>query len=267
MSKTTDTNATAERYDWPALVDELNSLLRLKTTPIGMKLFERVEDMQAVPKIRRPTAIHTADQIVAQSARLGFTIGATYDDLVGAQCGTVLGLHPRDDEWLAGKRITGVWYATPADATAHQRAMHTVPHGRYQAMAVAPLASGRLDPPDICMIYGTPGQMIIFINGLQWKEYERFDWSVVGESSCADSWGRALATGKPSLSLPCFAERRYGGVLDEEMLMALGPRDLAKAIEGMKALARNGLRYPIAQYGIQSDVRAGMGVSYPQGNK
>jgi hypothetical protein len=30
----------------------------------------------------------------------------------------------------------------------------------------------------------------------------------------------------------------------------------------MKALARNGLRYPIAPYGIQSDVRAGMGVSY-----
>jgi hypothetical protein len=31
---------------------------------------------------------------------------------------------------------------------------------------------------------------------------------------------------------------------------------------GMKALAKNGLRYPIASYGIQSDARAGMGVSY-----
>ena len=30
----------------------------------------------------------------------------------------------------------------------------------------------------------------------------------------------------------------------------------------MKQLARNGLRYPIAPYGIQSDARAGMGVSY-----
>jgi len=28
------------------------------------------------------------------------------------------------------------------------------------------------------------------------------------------------------------------------------------------ALAKNGLRYPIPPYGIQSDVRAGMGVSY-----
>ncbi|MFP5465474.1 MAG: hypothetical protein ACLGHR_11975, partial [Gammaproteobacteria bacterium] len=83
----------------------------------------------------------------------------------------------------------------------------------------------------------------------------------------ADSWGRALATGEPSLSLPCFAERRYGGVLDEEMLMALSARDLAKAIAGMQALAKNGLRYPIPQYGIQADVRAGMDVSYPASKK
>jgi uncharacterized protein (DUF169 family) len=97
---------------------------------------------------------------------------------------------------------------------------------------------------------------------LQYVGYKKFEWGVVGETACADSWGRALKTGEPSLSLPCFAERRYGGVPDEEMLMALKPADLAKAIQGMKQLAKNGLRYPIAPYGIQADVRAGMGVSY-----
>ena len=129
-----------------------------------------------------------------------------------------------------------------------------VPFGQYQAMAVSPLASGRLNPPDICLVYATPGQMIILINGLQYTGYRKFEWGVVGETACADSWGRALKTGEPSLSLPCFAERRYGGVPDEEMLMALPPAHLAKAIAGMKQLAKNGLRYPIAPYGIQADV-------------
>ena len=104
--------------------------------------------------------------------------------------------------------------------------------------------------------------MISLINGLQWSGYRKFDWSVVGESSCADSWGRALKTGEPSLSIPCFAERRYGAVNDDELLMALPPRYLPKAIAGMERLARNGLRYPIAQYGIQTDARAGLAVSY-----
>ena len=82
------------------------------------------------------------------------------DDLVGAQCGTVVGLYPRDEEWLSGKRMTGVWYGTPEDAAAHQDAMDLLPYA------------------------------------------------------------------------------------------------------GLEALSSNGLRYPIPRYGINNDVRAGMGVSY-----
>ena len=47
------------------------------------------------------------------------------------------------------------------------------------------------------------------------------------------------------------------------MLMAAPPEYLLKAIEGMKALSKNGFRYPFPQYGVQQDVRAGMAVSYP----
>jgi hypothetical protein len=47
------------------------------------------------------------------------------------------------------------------------------------------------------------------------------------------------------------------------MLMALPPEHVAKAIEGMEALARNGFRYPFPQYGIQQDPREGMARSYP----
>src|ERR1700761_8000798 len=206
-----------EQFDLAVMVADLNALLRLKTTVIGIKMFARVEDMEAIEKIRRPNAVHTTDQIVSMASRLGWTVGITGDDLVG---------------------------------------------GQYKAIAVSPLTSGRLNPPDICLVYATPGQMIILINGLQYVGYKKFEWGVVGETACADSWGRALKAGEPSLSLPCFAERRYGGVPDEEMLMALPPAYLAKAIAGMKQLAKNGLRYPIAPYGIQSDVRAGMGASY-----
>lgn len=251
-----------QTYDWPALVADLNALLRLKTTVIGMKLFEDPQQLAAIPKLRRPGAVHTTDQIVSMASRLGWTVGITAEDLVGSQCRAVIGLAPQDEEWRSGKPFVGVWHATVEDARRRQEALHVVPAGKYRALAVSPLASGRLDPPDICLIYANPAQMILLINGLQWKNYRRFDFSVVGETACADSWGRALATGEPSLSLPCFAERRYGGVPDDEMLMALPPHYLAPAIAGLKALSANGLRYPIPPYGIQSDVRAGMAASY-----
>ena len=258
----TDLISTDLDYNGERIVADLNRLLRLRTTPIGMKLFESIDEMTAIQRIRRPKNVHTTDQIVGQAARNGWTVGITAEDLVGAQCSTVIGLHPRNEDWLSGDRMNGVWFGSQEDAAAHQKAMEVVDYGKYQAMAVSPLSSGRLNPPDICLIYATPAQMILFINGLQWTGYKKLDFGCVGESACADSWGRALATGEPSLSLPCYAERRYGGVMEDELLMAIPPHFLPKVIQGLEALASNGLRYPIPSYGINNDVRAGMGVSY-----
>jgi len=250
-------------FDWPRLAADLERLLKLRTIPFGMKLYENAADMEAIPRVRRPKNVHTLDQVVAQAGRLGWTVGIKSEDLVGAQCRAVVGLgNAKDEKWLSGEHMVGVWFDDIEGASKHQAAMHCVEDGKYEALAVAPIASGRLDPPDIALFYATPGAMIYFINGLQWSGYKRFDWSVVGESACADSWGRALKTQTPSLSIPCFAERRYGGVEDDEMLMALPPAQLQKAIDGMQALAKNGFRYPFAQYGIQQDVRAGLAVSY-----
>ena len=258
----TDTKVEIGTFDWTALVDQLNKLVRIRTTPIGMKMFETRAEMEAIPKIRRPKSIHTTDQIVGMASRLAWTVGITNDDLVGPQCGAVIGLHPQNDQWLSGDRMAGVWFETLEDSSAHQHAMTCVPFGKYEAMAVSPLVAGRLNPPDIVMIYATPAQTILMINGLQWSGYKNFEWGCVGESACADSWGRALSTGEPSVSIPCFAERRYGGVMEDELLLCMPPRFMPKMLAGLERLSANGLRYPIPNYGVQSDARAGLGVSY-----
>ena len=252
----------SEHRDWRGLVEDLNRLLRLRTTPIGLKRLECEADLERIPRLRRPSGVHTADQLIGQAARNAWTVGFTRKDLVGAQCGAVLGLHPRDPDWLSGEHMAGVWFETQEDSSRHQQAMDLPSFGTHEAVVVSPLTSGRLNPPDICLIYATPAQMILLVNGLQWSGYKKFEWGCVGESSCADSWGRALKTGEPSLSIPCYAERRYGGVLEDELLMAMPPAYLPKAIAGLEALSRNGLRYPIPAYGLTSDARAGLGVSY-----
>jgi uncharacterized protein (DUF169 family) len=125
-----------EQFDLAGMVADLNNLLRLKTTVIGMKLFARVDDMMEIEKIRRPSAIHTTDQIVSMASRLGWTVGITADDLVGAQCRAVIGLGPQDDNWLAGENYVGVWHGTAEDARKRQQALDVVPFGQYQALAV-----------------------------------------------------------------------------------------------------------------------------------
>ena len=50
--------------------------------------------------------------------------------------------------------------------------------------------------------------------------------------------------------------------MEDELLMAIPPRFLPKIIDGLEHLSRNGLRYPIPPYGVNTDARSGLGVSY-----
>ena len=47
-----------------------------------------------------------------QASLIGRTVGITAVDLVGDQCSTVLGLHPRNEGWLSGDRPNGVWFGS-----------------------------------------------------------------------------------------------------------------------------------------------------------
>ena len=91
--------------DWTKLVADLERLLKLRSIPFGMKLFEHREEMEAIPRIRRPKAVHTLDQIVAQAARLGWTVGLTSEDLVGRSVG-------RSSDSVRRKTINGVRAST-----------------------------------------------------------------------------------------------------------------------------------------------------------
>ena len=250
------------KYDYKLLVESLNRYLKLKTIPIGMKRFKTEEEMQKIPRIKRPKKQLNMDQVVGQCRWVGYTIGVTMANLTTPQCGAVVGLSPRDKSFLSGHAFNGVWYGSLEDSARHQQEMDCAPHGEYEAIAVSPLTTLRLGDPDICLIYATPGQMITLINGLQWKGYKKYTFNCVGESSCADSWGRALKTDEPSVSIPCYAERKFGGVQDDELLIALPPRYLPLIVEGLENLHKNGLRYPIPNHGLDKSPFESLIASY-----
>ena len=264
MSELTETLHTLDGKAVANLADQLVGLLKLRTLPIGMKLFDDADSMAAIPGLRRPAAgkRYSTCQLVTHARIAGITLGITHENVPSfSNCGGVVGLNEPSDLYLSGRKMEGVWFENREAAAAHQLQMPRVPP-RYHGLVVSPLRTARLNPPDICLFYGNPAQMILFFNGLQWRNYRRYDFSITGESACADSWGHALKTREVSLSIPCYAERRYGGVADDEMLVAFPPVDLARAVEGLQGLSKAGLRYPIMPYGPQVDPAAGMAKSY-----
>lgn len=251
--------------DYAALAADLRSRLRLRADPIALKLFERADALDEIPGLRRPEpgVRFSMCQLIGQARWLGFTLGITHDNVMpNSNCGGVVGLNAPGQKYLDGSMFHGVWFATVEAARDHQAQMPRVPAGRYEALVAAPLSKGRLDPPDSVLIYATPGQMILLVNALQHRRYVRADFTVTGETACADSWGRGLKTGEPSISIPCFAERRFGGVQDDELLVSLRLEHLHEVVAGLDWLAQRGIRYPIAPYGTQCDPAKAFEVNY-----
>lgn len=249
-----------------AAADKLRDLLLIKSLPVGLKLYQDPAELDAIAGLRKPTAgFHfTMCQMVTQARMAGFTLGISHENLrMNSNCGGIVGLNVPGSDYLSGKQMDGVWFQNREAARQHQEQMVRVTPGRYHAIVASPVRSARLDPPDIVLFYGNPAQTILFVNGLQWKRYKRYDMTITGESACSDSWGRALQTRETSISIPCYAERRYGGVADDEMLLAMPPDEFVRGVEGLEGIAKAGLRYPIPPYGAHMDPSLGMARSYP----
>ena len=121
------------------------------------------------------------------------------------------------------------------------------------AVVVAPLPKEKIEP-EVILIFGNPAQMMMLMCGLQKEKYERFQFSFIGEGACADSLAECYVTGKPALAVPCYGERALGQVADDELLIALPPGEIERAVSGMQKLARVGFRYPVAFIGGQTDI-------------
>jgi uncharacterized protein (DUF169 family) len=237
--------------DWAGLSQEMERLLRLKTSPVAYKRLEKVEELDNIPELMRLDRHASFCQLPAMARMLGLTMGATRENF-GERCARINGLAPTTDEeiaWEANAFAHG-WFANVEEARKQMAAYPLVPPG--EAVVVAPLAAGKFYP-DVILIYANPAQMMLLMNGLQFKDYERFQFFFIGEGACADSLAQCYTTGKPALAVPCMGERAFGAVTDDELVMALPPAMMAKAVEGLQALKERGIGYPITYLGPLCD--------------
>jgi len=246
---------------WKEISKQFEFYLRLRTFPIALKLFGSPEEMEKVPKIKKPTWKATFCQLLTIARTFGWTVGATQEEFISPYCPSILGFCPPPEKAINGKMMHEIWFATEEDARKHQSAMRRIPPGRFKAVALSPLFQGRIEP-DMIILYGTPAQMIRLIAGIQWENFERLHFFSVGETACTDYIGECYHSQKPSLTIPCFGERRFGGVQEEELVIAIPPGSIAKILRGLEATQKNGIRYPIPFFGCQADPRSGMPPKY-----
>lgn len=217
---------------WADLGNELRAKLLLKTHPIGYKRFEKPEELDKVPNVTRPDDFFPICQIISKARKSGLTMGAKNTDPCYSHCARIHGLREVPPGMV--QPVHGCkWVHSWEEERERFKAFPRIPPGG--AIMFAPLATITVDP-DVVLIYGDPSQIIVIIQSMQRKKFERYQFGCIGESSCADSLADCYLTGKPKVGLPGFGERDLGIVRDDEIVLALPPDYLEQALEGFREL-------------------------------
>lgn len=236
----------------------LEDLLRLRTKPIGVKFCSSVDELDKIEGlIRVDHPLHLC-QAFGLSRIAGKTLGLTASDVSGSapgtfgNCPSIFGLSEPIEFIRSGQMMAGGCYATLEDSKAEQDAIIRLKPGSVAALAIGPVSADNMKP-DVLAIYGTPGQIMALMNGLQNSHYEPIQMRFVGESSCSDAYITCYITGKPAGTIPCMGERQRGGAEDNEMVLCIPPSQAADAVRGITAWNDVGNRYPVLPFGTQCD--------------
>jgi uncharacterized protein (DUF169 family) len=245
---------------------ELEDILRLRTRIVGYKSLEEAGELDQIEGVLRIKHLFAFGQVPFMARVAGHTIGITREDPMLARCMRIHGLKAATERSKAGeaKDLATTWLASPEDGLRQQEDYPRIPPGG--AIVLGPVSDEKFEP-DVVLVYGNPAQVMMLMCGLQKEKYERFNFHFIGEGACADSLAQCYNSGKPALAIPCFGERAFGQVADDEIVIALPPTDLRRAVSGLKKLATLGMRYPIRSIGGEADITPLLMEWYPDAFK
>jgi uncharacterized protein (DUF169 family) len=245
------------------LSNELEHILHLRTKVIGYKRVENAEELNRIEGVSKINHPFTFCQVPFMARVIGLTVGITRDHSMLGRCMRIFGLKAVTEKSMKAEAddLATTWFGSPEDGLCQQKDYPRIPPGG--AIVVAPLAEEKFSP-DVVLVYGNPAQIMMLMCGLQKEKYERFEFSFIGEGACADSLAQCYVSGKPAVAIPCYGERIFGQVADDEIVIALPPTYMERAISGLKKLASIGLKYPIRFIGGEADITPVLTGLYPK---
>lgn len=252
--------------NWAKWSKELQNLLHLRSKIIAFRKFDKAKDLDKIENITRiKNRLFTFCQVPFMARVGGLTVGITRHDSMLDRCMRIFGLKTPSDRSMTseGESMATTWFASPEEGLKQQCDYPRIPASYEGAIVIGPLTEQKFDP-EVIIIYGNPAQVMMLMCGLQKEKYERFDFSFIGEGACSNSLAQCYVNSKPAVAIPCYGERAFGQVADDELVIALPPGEIERAISGIKKLAKLGLRYPINYIGSEADVLPFLSKLYPK---
>lgn len=217
---------------------QLTSSLRLDSTPVGVKFFEKGERESAEKMLRRSGFVRPREPLntcqLIGLARLRLKkVFVTGEDMACIVGGVTLGLS--EEPVHMEKGYLALYSRTSLESAAEF--VSTIPrvtNGQIGLVAFGPLKFMPVQP-DVAVVYGNSLQAMNMIGSYLWDKRGRVEVALGGEFSvCGDIVAKTYITRRLQFSIPCNGERTSAGVGDSELSIGIPGRDLEGICEALK---------------------------------
>jgi uncharacterized protein (DUF169 family) len=229
-------------HNWKELSEYLQTRLRLRCSPVAVKLFE---DKKEVPHEVEWATKKIELCIMTSMARFqGKAVAADPKTFTCIWALFNLGFtHPTVEE-MADRNWAFSW-GKQYPRENFQKMFKTMYRldRNTQAIAVWPLDKAPQDV-DVVILFGNSAHMNIIINTYVMQTgVGRLSFAPLGaEGICSDALAAPMVTKQPQLAIPCMGSRVYAGYGDDELTWSFLPEHVNDLIQGLKKSEKN---YPL----------------------
>ncbi len=235
--------------DLDAFSDALDAYLRPQTFPLFVRFLKAGE---AVPEMaRRPSealghGVATC-QAVGMARRYGWSLALFAEDVTCALSYVALGMDEPPAAFFEGHACLGMYTETLEAGAGTEAEVPRFEPSEFAGLVVAPLHRTNFEP-HLYVQYGNPAQVMRLVHAALWKGGGRVTTTASGRLDCADITVQTYRAGEPQVILPCYGDRVFGGVDDDEVAFAAPAGMVDEIAEGLAATHRVGVRYPIPKF-------------------
>jgi len=209
-----------------------NDILRLKTTPLGIILYEKESDITRDFQILDRKMVTCA--VLGLSRYYEIPVAITKKYTKGICLGPDISLGWGEVPPNFGKMAAGMFADSEEEADKVLAGMMSLERGKYEAYAVAPIDKMSVIP-DIVQIWGNPLQMMELVYANTWYNGgERISLSTNGHGgSCYEVLTVPFIKGVITLALADMGDRRHGYAGDDDMIMGVPISKLETLYNGL----------------------------------
>ena len=235
-----------QRQQLGALDEALGRYVRPDTFPLAIRMLAPGEPTP--DGVRSPHRSLGERWIVCQSVgiarRYGWGVVLDQNDVICPLASVAFGLRAPVDEYLKGYAALGMYCDSEAAAANLEAQTWTFPPGRFDRIALAPLAKAGFEP-HVVAVYANSAQVMRLVNAALFASGTRITSTAAGRLDCAEIIVQTMTTDEPKVVLPCNGDRIFGMAQDTEMVFAFPWRLADDIVTGLEGTHRGGVRYPI----------------------